>query len=292
VRLKSPANPTPKFAWLAAPVLLLLALFAPGAAPQSADTLTPEASTAKAKQLLQQLIDAFGGPTYLDIRDSDCEGRIARFGHNGEMTGYTPFKGYWRYPDASRTDYSKKGVIINLYVGDKGWTLDKGGVSELSAGAVADFQEQTKKDINNLLRVRIKEPDMAIRYGGSDVVDLKSVDWVDLTDSDQRNFRLAIDRTTHLLVRAVVTTPDETTHDRNVETSVYTNFQLMDGVRTPLQISTDHNGRRIYQVFFNICKYNSGLPSDFFTKAALEKRSQEVGVKKSKEDKKKEKEDN
>ena len=104
MRLKSPANSIRRFARLAAPVLLLLALFAPGAVPQSADTLTPEASTAKAKQLLQQLIDAFGGPTYLDIRDRDCEGRIARFGHNGEMTGYTPFKGYWRYPDASRTD--------------------------------------------------------------------------------------------------------------------------------------------------------------------------------------------
>jgi len=85
------------------------------------------------------------GPTYLDIRESNCEGRLAQFGHSGELTGYTPFKVYWRYPDKNRTDFSKKGVIVNVYNGDRGWTLDKGGVSELSNAAVADFQEQAKR---------------------------------------------------------------------------------------------------------------------------------------------------
>jgi len=277
-------------------IALLVAVFAllcaGSASAQNPDTLTPEASTAKANQILQQLIDAFGGPTYLDIRDSDCEGRLARFGHSGELTGYTNFKDYWRYPDANRTDYSKKGVIINLYVGDKGWTLDKSGVSELSAASIADFQDQAKKDVNNLLRVRLKEPGMTIRYGGLDIVDLKTVDWVDITDSDQRNFRLAVDRSSHLLARTVVSTPDETMNSRNVETNIFTNFQLMDGVRTALQITTDRNGRRSSQVFFTVCKYNSGLPADLFTKASLDKRFSEVGSKKSKDEKKKEKEDN
>ncbi len=276
----------------AAAAALFAVLLAPAASPQNPDTLMPEASAAKAKQILQQLIAAFGGPTYMDIRDSDCEGRLARFGHNGEMTGYTNFKDYWRYPDANRTDYAKKGVIINLYVGDKGWTLDKGGVSELSAASIADFQEQTKKDVNNLLRVRMKEPGMLFRYGGADIVDLKTVDWVDITDAEQRNLRLAVDRTTHLLVRTVVTTQDETMHQPNVETSIFTNYQLMDGVRTALQITSDHNGRRVNQVFFTSCKYNSGLPADLFTKAALDKRFSEVGSKKYKDEKKKEKEEN
>jgi hypothetical protein len=277
-------------------IALLVGVFAllcaGSASAQNPDTLTPEASTTKANQILQQLIDAFGGPTYLDIRDSDCEGRLARFGHSGELTGYTNFKDYWRYPDANRTDYSKKGVIINLYVGDKGWTLDKSGVSELSAASIADFQDQAKKDVNNLLRARLKEPGMTIRYGGLDIVDLKTVDWVDITDSDQRNFRLAVDRSSHLLARTVVSTPDETMNTRNVETNIFTNFQLMDGVRTALQITTDRNGRRSSQVFFTVCKYNSGLPADLFTKASLDKRFSEVGSKKSKDEKKKEKEDN
>jgi len=258
---------------------------------QNPDTLMPEQSAAKGKQLLDQLITGLGGPTYLEVKDSDCEGRLARFGHNGEMSGYTDFKDFWRYPDANRTEYSKKGVIINLYVGEKGWTLDKAGVSELSAASVADFQDQAKRDIHNLLRNRLKEPGMAIRYGGADVVDLRPVDWVDLTDTEGHNFRLAIDKTTHLLVRSVVNTADKANDSRDIETNIYTNFQLMDGVRTAMQIAQDRNGRRSSQVFFSTCKYNSNLPADLFSRASLDQRFQKVGSRKSKEEKKKEKEE-
>jgi outer membrane lipoprotein-sorting protein len=278
-----------RFAGLAALLGVLCASFATAQHP---DTLMPEASAAKAKQILRELINALGGPSYTEVRESNCEGRLARFGHNGELTGYTPFKVYWHFPDKNRTDYSKKGVIINLYDGDKGWTLDRGGVTELPAPEVADFQEQTKRDINNLLRLRLQEPRMTVRFGGTDVVDLRTVDWVEITDSEQRNFRLAVDRSSHLLVRSVITIQDETMHDRNVETSIYTNYQMMDGVRTPLQITTDRDGRRVNQVFFTFCKYNPGFPADLFSKAALDKRFSEVGSKKYKDEKKKEKEEN
>jgi len=259
---------------------------------QNPENMMPAEREAKGKQILEQLITALGGPTYLDIRESSCEGRLAQFGHSGEMTGYTNFKVYWRFPDKNRTDFSKKGVIVNVYNGDRGWTLDRGGVSELSTAAVADFQEQAKRDINNLLRLRLKEPGMVIRFGGTDIVDLKTVDWVEITDTEQRDFRLAVDRTTHFLVRTVVTLQDDTSPDRSVETHIFTNYQLMDGVQTPLQITLDRNGRRINQVFFQSCKYNPGFSDDFFTKAALDKRFSEVGSRKYKEEKKKEKQDN
>jgi hypothetical protein len=271
-------------------VLSSVLFSAPRADAQNPDTMMPEQSAAKAKQILQQLTNALGGAGYLEVRESACEGRLARFGHNGELIGYTNFKDYWRYPDKNRTDYSKKGVIINLYNGDRGWTLDRGGVSELPAPAVADFQELAKKDINNLLRLRVKEPGMVFRYGGQDVVDLRTVDWVEITDPEQRIFRLAVDHSSHFFVRTLIITEDQATHERSTETSIYSNFQLMDGARTPLQITSDHDGRRISQIFFTSCKYNPGFPGDFFTKAALEKRFSEVGSKKYKEEKKKEKE--
>jgi len=277
---------------LALAALLAALLVQPVVRAQNPDNMMPEERTAKGKQVLDQLITALGGPTYLDIRESNCEGRLAQFGHGGELAGYTNFKVYWRYPDKNRTDFSKKGVIVNIYNGDRGWTLDRGGVSEISNAAVADFQEQAKRDINNLLRVRLKEPGMAIRYGGTDVVDLRTVDWVEITDTEQRDFRLAVDRSSHFLVRSVVTLADDTSPDRSVETHIYTNYQLMDGVQTPLQITLDRNGRRINQVFFQSCKYNPGFSEDFFTKAALDKRFSEVGSKKYKNEKKKEKEDN
>ena len=121
---------------------------------------------------------------------------------------------------------------------------------------------------------------MAIRFGGSDTVDLKQVDWVELTDSEGRTFRLAVDRSTHFLVRSAVITKDEENQQINEDVTIYTNYQLKDSVWTPLQISREHNGRRTAQVFYDTCRFNPGFPDELFTKASLEKRGSEVGVKK------------
>jgi len=291
VRLKILANSSKRAAQWGVAALIIATLLVPSVTAQNPETLMPEASAAKAKQVIEDLVNGLGGSAYLEVQESDCQGRRASFGHNGELTGYSNFRVYWRYPDKNRTDYAKKGVIINLYNGDKGWTLDRGGVTEISPVAVADFQEQAKRDINNLLRVRLKEPGMLIRYGGIDIVDLKTVEWVDITDTEQRNFRLAVDRSAHLLARSVVTVDDPETHEHDVETYIYTNYQLMDSVWTPLQITLDRNGRRINQVFFQSCKFNPRLPDEMFTRAALDKRFSEVGSKKYKAEKKKEKEE-
>jgi hypothetical protein len=268
-------------------VALVASVFVPCASAQNADTMMPEQSAAKAKELLQQLIDALGGQTYLRVRESECEGRLAQFGHNGDLTGYINFKDYWLYPDKNRTDYAKKGNIIDLFAGDKGWTMDRGGVSEQPVTQITDFQEQVKRDTDNLLRLRLKEEGISLRFGGSGTVDLKQVDWVEIVDRDARTFRLAVDRSTHLLVRSVVITRDESTRERAEELTYYSNYQPRDGVLTPLQIARDRDGRRIYQAFYETCKYNPNFPADFFTKGALEKRYIEVGSKKDKNKKKK-----
>ena len=42
---------------------------APEAAAQDSDQLMPEESAAKAKEILQQAIQALGGPAYLNVHD-------------------------------------------------------------------------------------------------------------------------------------------------------------------------------------------------------------------------------
>jgi hypothetical protein len=244
---------------------------------QNPDTMDPEQSTAKAKQILKQLIDTLGGQRYLTIKTSECEGRQAHFGHNGEMSGFTVFKDYWSYPDTRRIDLAKKGNIIDLFIGNEGWTLDRSGVSEEPATAVTDFQEAVKRDPNNLLRYRLNEDRLLITYGGNAVVDLRPVDWVEIVDSEERTYRLAVDQSTHLLVRSVVYVRDDVTGERREDVALYTNYQSKDGVQMPMQISRERDGRRVSQVFYEACQYNPNLPADFFTKAALEKRSSEVG---------------
>jgi outer membrane lipoprotein-sorting protein len=258
----------------------LLALVAPPTRAQHAEYMDPDQSAAKAKQVLQQLIAALGGPAYLQMKSSECDGRYANFGHNGETNGYTQAKNFWNYPDKLRVEYGKKGNIVDLYTGDQGWTLDRGGVSEEPATSVSDFEEGLKRNINYLLRVRLNEPGLLLRYGGTGVDELREVEWVEVTDTEERTFRIAMDRSTHLPVKTIVRMVDNETRERIEDVTIYTNFQAKEGVQMPMQVSRHRDGRRISQAFFDSCQVNPNLPTDFFTKESLEKRFKEVGGKK------------
>ena len=272
------------------------------ATQQRADTMMPEQSLAKGKQILADLINGFGGPGYTQVRESQCEGRRAIFGHNGALMGYIDFIDDRRFPDKARTefigkgrntilpflvgidgmDFAHGGVVITLYNGDQGWTFDRSGVSEVPASAISEFHEQVMRSIDNLLHLRLNEEGMSIRFGGSDTVDLKQVDWVELVDRDQRTFRLAVDRSTHLLVRAMVITKNEETQQVDEDVVIYTNYQLRDSVWTPLQVSREHNGRRVSQFFYNSCRFNPGFPDALFSKESLKKGASAELLKKNK----------
>jgi hypothetical protein len=273
-----------KIVIVAALLFCVCGALASRAGAQNPDTMMPEQSAAKAREILAQLVDALGGPSYTEVRERECDGRRANFGHGGELDGYIEFKDYWRYPDKHRIDYSKKGNIIDLYSGDEGWTLDRTGVSEEPAPSVADFQEAVKHNVDNVLRVHLNDKDLNLSYGGMDLVDNKQVDWVEIRDPDaERTQRLAVERTSHLLSRSTITSVDPTYNQHTTETTIYTNYQRLGGVMTPLQISRERDGRRFYQAFFATCQYNLGLPADLFTKAALERRYAQVGNKKDKD---------
>jgi hypothetical protein len=91
-------------------------------------------------------------------------------------------------------------------------------------------------------------------------------------------------RDTHLMVRFVVLTPNEANSQPDEDITSYANYHALDGVQTPLQVSRTHNGRRVFQAFYDTCRYNPNLPVNFFTRAGLEERFREVG---SRADKKK-----
>lgn len=281
------------------------ALVIPLASAQRADTMMPEDSAAKGKQVLNDLINALGGPGYTEVRESQCDGRRALFGHSGELTGFINFSDFRRYPDKDRTEYIAKGhntilqsllgideldlshggVFITLFNGDRGWTYSRSGVSEMPVTSISDFQEQSKRNIDNLLRFRLKEPGLAIRYGGTDTVDLKEVDWVEITDTEDRKFRLAVDHYNHLLVRSIVSTKDEENQQIDDDVNIYSKYQLRESVWVPLQITREHNGRRNAQIFFDNCRFNPGFPDDLFTKESLQKHGSDAALKKGKAEK-------
>ena len=281
-------------------VMILALAFAwtcgrPATAGQSQEML-PEQSAAKAKQVLQQVITALGGQAYLNVRDTQCDGRAAQFGTAGTLMGFTLFRNLWLLPDKNRVEYFTKGehtilgfflgsddllithggAMVTVFNGKEGWSLDKSGVSNQPEDLINDFNDQVKSDMNNMLRKRMNEPGVDVQYAGTDLIDLKEAEWIEFTDSDRREMRLGIDQHTHLPLRWVVATRNADTRERTEVIMSYTQYMALDGVKTPLSLELSRNDHKMSQTFLTECKYNSPLDPQLFTRAALEQRAAEI----------------
>ena len=264
---------------------------------QNPDTMDLDQNKAKARKLLNQTIQAMGGGLYRDQTQSQCEGRVAQFDRNGGMLGYSFVKSDWQYPNKNRTEYIVKstkggmfavlwgnlpikgGDVVQLFDGDKGWTMDKSGVSESDATVVGEFQAGLKRQVRNLLLHRADEEGVFLHYAGLGTADLREVEWIDFTDEEDRTVRLALDRLTHLPERTVASTPNEETREKDEDVMIYTNYELAQGIQTPKQVTREHNGRRIYQIFYDSCSNAPNLPPDFFTEDGLRKKYKDTGGK-------------
>src|SRR5258708_35439792 len=102
-----------------------------------AQEMLPEQSAAKAKQVLQQVITVLGGQAYLNVRDTQCDGRIAQFGTAGTLMGFSLFRDYWLLPAKNRVEYISKGehTILGFIMGSDALLITHGG------GVVLIFSE-------------------------------------------------------------------------------------------------------------------------------------------------------
>jgi len=267
--------------WLAGMGALALAATTLASA-QSTAVMTPQLSAQRARGLIEEAIQALGGQAYLGLRDQTCVARISFFGHGGELDDYEQVYDYTIEPDKERVEYSSKRNIIDVFNGSQGWTLDHGGVSDASPGAIADYQAGLHRDINYLFRHRMNEPGLIFRFEGPDVVDLKEVYWVEVVDQSEHTTRIAVDKYAHLPIRAVYISRNPTTRERDEESEFFSNYQPVQGIQTPFQDTRSRNGQKTFQAFIERCSYNTGLEPSFFTRQALEDRWAHMGKKKEK----------
>jgi hypothetical protein len=260
-------------------------------AAQDGQFLMPDESAAKAKEILQSAIAALGGSTYLNYHDETCTYRLGNFDHSGQLTGFGKDIDYSIPPTKDRTELLPKRNQITIFNGDKGWVLDRGGVSDAPASDLVEFQANTAMDLDNILHNRLQEPGMVFRYAGPDIVDLSQADWVELVDSENRTYRIAIATGTHLPLRETVEIRDPRTQMKSEELFIFSNYHTTDGIETAFQITHTRNGMKIYQAFVDTCQYNTNLPESLFTKESLDERWEKIGKKERAKEKKQEEKD-
>lgn len=245
---------------LAAPMMPSMSRAAQ-AAPAPASQIQPAAEA-----LLQQSIQAMGGPAFLGFRTMSSSGRAFSIA-DGVTQGFVHYTSAASFPNRRRLSYglSKRSKAVTLINnGDQGWEIDRYGLIEQPPKELRAWVFANRYSLENLLRLRIREPGMLIQKGKQDFVNNMTVQIVDMVDARQVRVKLYLSLATHLPHRIDVVTLDPETHQWNDYAEIYSDYQTVDGIETPMHLIRYFDGNRVAETFRSSVRYNETYPAGFF----------------------------
>jgi hypothetical protein len=231
---------------------------APSAASNSQD-----ANARKARQILDQMIQALGGQAYMSIQDMSQEGRGYSFYQGKPDSLGTVFWLFWKFPDKQRVELTKQRDIITINNGDDGYDVTYRGTALEDKEQLQTYNRYRKHSLENVLRVWLTKPNVALFYDGTAVAEQKATDSVTVMDGDD-SVTIFVDRYTHLPVKKTFTWRDPNDRLRNEEAEIYDAFRPEQGVMTPHVTMRSRNGETTSQRFITTVKYNTGLADSMF----------------------------
>jgi hypothetical protein len=228
--------------------------------------LRAETPEQRGKRVVDECLQALGGDRYLNMQNRVETGRAYSF-YRDSLTGLSIATIYTRYDSGiidtahnlaqhERDNYGKKEDYGTLFTDKEAWDVTYRGARPLPADRFTRYKETTLRDVFYIIRIRLHEPGWIIESKGSDVIENRPVDIVDLTDANNIVTTVYFDQITKLPVRQVFFRRDPVTKDRNEEVTHFTKYRDADGVQWPFAIERDRNGEKIYEIFSNSVEVN------------------------------------
>jgi hypothetical protein len=218
----------------------------------------------KARTLLDQAIEALGGPAFLNIHDEAEEGRTYSFHHGQSTSNGILFWRFVEYPDKERIEVTKQRDVAYLYVGDKGYEITYKGPHPVEKKDLEDYLRRRRFSLDTLLREWINDPKVALFYDGNALAGNLPADQITLINSKDEAVQLFFDIQTHLPLKKAYTWRDPVDKERNIEEEIYDNYRLVQGVMTAYGFTRYFNGDMQTQRFVNAAHYNTGLNQAMF----------------------------
>ena len=224
-----------------------------------------EDSSRKAKELIDQAIQALGGDAYLNIQETTQEGRAYSFYHGqSNSTGLL----YWRYtkfPDKERIELTKKRDVVYVYNGDRGYEITYKGTAAEDPATMADYLRRREYSLDWVLRRWMNEPGVALFYEGAAIAEQKPAEQVTIMNARNQAVTLYLDPGTHLPLKKSFSWRDPKDKQRNVEEEVYDNYRPVQGIMTPFSVTRVYNGDMASQRFLNSISYNQNINDSLFS---------------------------
>ncbi|MGO9242316.1 MAG: hypothetical protein ACLQBJ_16055 [Bryobacteraceae bacterium] len=262
-----------RFASLVLAGAAVCAAFSPVRAAAPAPAEDP---AAKGREVVMQSLAALGGDLFLAMRDRIEDGRAYSF-FNEKLSGLSLARIYTRYltpPDPpavafigqrERQVFGKDETAYVLLDENRGFNVTYRGAKPIQDPDYARYRESLLHNIFYILRMRLKEPGMGFESRGLDLYNNVPVDVVDIYDNDNRTVTVYFDEMTHYPVRQLWYQRNQITHDRDEEVTVFSKFRDTQGVKWPWVTLRERNGERIYEIFCESVKIDTGVTDEKFT---------------------------
>ena len=237
----------------------------PAASPPAQSVPTDQTNSQKAKQIIDQAIQALGGEAYLSVTDTKLEGRGYSFHHGEPNSLGTVFWRFRKFPDQDRVELTKKRDIIQIYTGDKGFEITYKGVRTLEQKEELDpYLRRRHYSLDVVLRQWLHQPGVAFFYEGQKVAAQKETDQVTIMNNKNEAVTLNFDINTHLPVKKSFSWRDPADKERNVEAEIFDNYRPVQNIMTPFDTTRMFNGEMSAQTFLTGASYNQGLSDTLF----------------------------
>ena len=234
----------------------------------SALASTSEGQTsATGQRLIAGMIEALGGKAFLDVREIQVQGSFYSF-RRDELQGLDVYVDYIRLPDKERTEFgASREKKIHINNGDMGWIVtgrDGKDVQPQSERETEEFLMNMRTSFDYVTRFVLNTPESTTLATGSEMVDSRRADMVEIRDAEKNLIRFLIDRDTRLPLKMQVRRAGESI----LFEEVYANWHRFDGVMTSLFVIRYRDGMKTMEMRPEKVAYNPGFADSLFSPPA------------------------
>ncbi len=219
-------------------------------------------SELKAKEMLQNTIQALGGEAYLKMTDMTRSGKAYQL-KDENLRGLTRVTILDKFPDKTRTEYDNQNIVY-VNVGDKGSKIEYKNVKDQTSAELEDFLAGRKHNLDYILRVRLKEEGMRFRHLGKSRIDLDEAEGVQLIDKTGDKVRIFVSATTWLPLKMEFQTPGRGNRWTSDDERFYYSYHTISGIQVPFGIVRNTNGYKVSEFRFEEVQVDTGLSDAIF----------------------------
>jgi hypothetical protein len=240
----------------------------PQSSPPSSPPSPPDDAAAKnaqkARAALDAMVQALGGPAWLNLKNSVTQGDIAAFYLGKPSGGTTLFWDYHEWPDHDRYEYTKHRDVVGFFIGREGWEVTYRGKKPLPKDQVDDFLRRRDHSIETVIKTWLPDPKTILIFEGQRLAERHLADQVTLISAQNEAVTIQMDTQTHLPLRRSFEWRDPVYKDKNLDVEEYADYHTVDGLPTAYNISRFKNDDMVSQRYLIKVAYNQSLASDFW----------------------------